>query len=74
VPGDPELIGGGAYNETEIGSEALNFAPHQDRMYGFVQGVRNNPLTPERIDPQTEGAETAGPRDAPRVSLLGNAG
>lgn len=60
VPGDPELIGGGAYNETKIGSEVLNFAPHQERMYGFVQGIRSNPLTLERIDPQADGAETAG--------------
>ena len=60
VPGDAELIGGGAYNETEVGSEVLNFAPHQNWMYGFVQGVRNNPLTLERIDPQAQGAEAIG--------------
>jgi hypothetical protein len=58
VPGDAELIGGGAYNETDIGSEVLNFAPHQDRMYGFVQGVRSYPLTLERIDPEAQGADT----------------
>ena len=51
VPGDLSLIGGGAYNETAIGSEVLNFAHHQGRMYGFVQGVRDSSLSLERIDP-----------------------
>jgi Domain of unknown function (DUF3883) len=55
VPGDPELIGGGAYNETEIGSEVLNFAAYEGRVYGFVQGIRQHPLTIERIDEAADG-------------------
>lgn len=57
VPGDPELIGGGAYNETEIGSEVLNFVAHHGRMYGFVQGIREHPLAVERIDPGADGQD-----------------
>lgn len=57
VPGDPELIGGGAYNETEIGSEVLNFAAHEGRMYGFVQGIRSHPLTIERIHEAADGKD-----------------
>jgi len=60
IPGDPELIGGGAYNDVEIGSEVLNFAPHQHRMFGFVQGIRSHPLRLERIDPQAENSPTIG--------------
>src|SRR5687767_2863210 len=57
VPGDPQLIGGGAYNETEIGSEVLNFAPHGGNVYGFVQGIRQHPLTIERIDEPAAGQD-----------------
>jgi hypothetical protein len=60
VPGDPELIGGGAYNETEIGSEVLNFAPHVGRVYGFVQGIRQHALTIERIDAAADGQDRVG--------------
>lgn len=53
VPGDSELVGGGAYNESGTGSEVLNFAPHQGRLYGFVQGIKSFPLTLKRIDPHS---------------------
>jgi hypothetical protein len=58
VPADSELIGGGKYNETQVGNEELNFAPFKDRMSGFVQGVRSHPLALERISDLGAGLES----------------
>lgn len=58
VLGDSELIGGGAYNESGTGSEVLNFAAHQDTIYGFVQGIQSFPLKLERIDPRAGDADS----------------
>jgi hypothetical protein len=48
--GDERLIGGGSYNDHKVGSEQLNFAPYQARVYGYVQGVREAGIALERID------------------------
>jgi hypothetical protein len=48
--GDSRVVGGGAFNDDNVGSEQLNFAPYQQRVFGFVQGVGSNSLSLRRID------------------------
>ena len=43
---DPRTIGGGAYNETELGHEVFNFLPMENRYFGY-------------FEPQSQRAEAA---------------
>ncbi|HEY5046434.1 MAG TPA: DUF3883 domain-containing protein [Rhizomicrobium sp.] len=52
VPGDDKPIGGGSFNQENVGSEAWNFAiQREDCLYGFVQS-RSEEIALQRIDPK----------------------
>ena len=51
IPGDERPIGGGKYNQSNIGHEIYNFYGSGDRLYGYVQPpVRSDAIALERID------------------------
>lgn len=50
--GDERPIGGGGYNQSDIGHEAYNFRATGGRLYGYFQpNMRSEALSLERIDP-----------------------
>ncbi len=55
---DDCLIGGGSYNEDQVGSEVYNFKPDRGRLRGFVQPPAMTPdrsiLNLRRIDPSLD--------------------
>lgn len=60
MPGDEKLIGGGAYNKNNVGSEVANFAPVKGRVYGYAQPPMNSGsrIALEKIDSAATEIET----------------
>lgn len=63
---DPRPIGGGAYNETELGHEAFNFLPLENRYLGYFQpqlqpqerqAANPSSIHLERIEPAFAGSK-----------------
>ncbi|MHB1544919.1 MAG: protein NO VEIN domain-containing protein [Gammaproteobacteria bacterium] len=57
LPGDERPIGGGAYNEDNIGGEAYNFLAHNGTVYGYFQPTMQEPYDVNlgRIDAKCTG-------------------
>jgi hypothetical protein len=61
-PGDERAVGGGLYNESEIGHEVYNFQVTRGRLYGFFQPPMVTHLVAlERIDPEAAGKDRLNP-------------
>ena len=51
VPGDERPVGGGSYNESNIGHEVYNFRETDERLYGYFQPPMSTDIVAlERID------------------------
>jgi hypothetical protein len=58
VPGDERPVGGGRYNENEIGHEVYNFRETGGRLYGYFQPTMStHAVALERIDPEAAGKD-----------------
>ena len=56
APDDPKPIGGGSYNQRNLGHEAYNFEVYRGRLYGYYQPASDQTAL-ERIDPAGVGAD-----------------
>ena len=58
VPDDERPIGGGRFNNTNIGLEIFNFKDSAGNLYGYFQPtMSSNSVALERIDPKASGAD-----------------
>lgn len=59
VPGDERPVGGGRYNQDNIGHELYNFRVSNDHLYGYFQpSMASQKVNLQRIDPQAANAES----------------
>lgn len=58
LPGDEQPIGGGSYNEDNIGHELYNFLDLDGKLYGYAQPAsKQETINLKRIDPTSKGDE-----------------